>query len=511
MTTIRRPKGRGVSAVRNPSSHGATGDRNLALIVVALVLLVALGPFLLMGNHPPDDDASAPSSSSSFGFGNRGRTPRGRAAELAEARARRNGYRHIIGRGGSSRLKVYVYPDIRAIESEGRLLRFLNDGVASSSPLELTDVPDGDNTAWLVDLTRAKCKDLVPHVQEILGRRMTAARNRAYPPEAGPDDAAVFRSDLLWPIYILDFSDYGYVLDDDGFYNINDLTTDCIRPLSDLLGKRNTFFASRQHMSGREITYEVEDGDRDEDNDEREDSNVNRKKMDEAKLIGELGEFIDYDKLFCANVMSGTVRQIHFGARDIMRDSMNKASGGVGDPSLIPRPMDVAYFWKIGDDDVGTGNHRDRVRDVLLEMAAADGADGGIKVHADAIAKGLGSIKKENVTDVVASEMLQYKILVLAQKDHYEDNYRLMDALLSGNLVMTDPMHPLPLGLRDGESIVVYHSMSDLKQKIIQYLSHDEERQHIGRRGREVALKYHNPKSWVERIIFGNWSSIMGA
>lgn len=84
-----------------------------------------------------------------------------------------------------------------------------------------------------------------------------------------------------------------------------------------------------------------------------------------------------------------------------------------------------------------------------------------------------------------------------------------MEALAAGAMVMTDSMH-LPLHLKDGESVIVYCSLTDLWEKIVHYLNHPEERLAIARRGHWIAMEHHRSWVWMERMIFGNWSSRTG-
>ena len=76
-----------------------------------------------------------------------------------------------------------------------------------------------------------------------------------------------------------------------------------------------------------------------------------------------------------------------------------------------------------------------------------------------------------------------------------------MEALVSGALVMTDPMLIMPKGLRDGESVVVYHSLDELESKVEYYLQRPEERVRIARKGYQVAMTTHRSWHVTERIV----------
>lgn len=101
--------------------------------------------------------------------------------------------------------------------------------------------------------------------------------------------------------------------------------------------------------------------------------------------------------------------------------------------------------------------------------------------------------------------LLQHKIVVTAQRDTYEDHYRLMEALVGGALVFTDPMHPLPYMLEDGKNVIMYSSISDLKEKILYYINDpagQKKRVQIAKKGYEVVMNYHRSWHVMERLIF---------
>jgi len=115
------------------------------------------------------------------------------------------------------------------------------------------------------------------------------------------------------------------------------------------------------------------------------------------------------------------------------------------------------------------------------------------------------------VNQAYAEALLEYKIVVVCQRDRWEDHYRLMEGLAGGALVMTDPMHPLPYGIRHKEQVIVYQSVQELLQYIMFYLKQDKMRLKIARSGHEVAMREHRSGRWMERMIFGNWSASDGA
>jgi len=104
--------------------------------------------------------------------------------------------------------------------------------------------------------------------------------------------------------------------------------------------------------------------------------------------------------------------------------------------------------------------------------------------------------------------MLTTKIIVLAQRDNWEDHFRLDEALLSGALVLHDPQTYWPHMMVDGVNFVLYHNMSDLRSKILYYLDplNEEKRIGIGQRGRELALNHHRVWDQAERVFLNDMS-----
>ena len=99
--------------------------------------------------------------------------------------------------------------------------------------------------------------------------------------------------------------------------------------------------------------------------------------------------------------------------------------------------------------------------------------------------------------------MMSTKIMVVTQRDGWEDHYRLMEALAaSGACVFTDYMHGLPAGLENRTSIVVFSSRNELHSLLQYYLKHDEERMDIAKNGRWIAMTRHRSWHRMEEMVF---------
>jgi len=93
--------------------------------------------------------------------------------------------------------------------------------------------------------------------------------------------------------------------------------------------------------------------------------------------------------------------------------------------------------------------------------------------------------------------------LNVSRDNHLQDaNLRCFEVMGGGTLLMTSmPTELTKLGLSEGEHFVGYESTEDLTEKVKYYLDHDEERQEIASRGREVTLNRFTYDQWADRII----------
>lgn len=89
-------------------------------------------------------------------------------------------------------------------------------------------------------------------------------------------------------------------------------------------------------------------------------------------------------------------------------------------------------------------------------------------------------------------QMAQAKINITA-RGHGIDTVRKWETLTYSGLVLADKLPQIvPNDYEDGKHIVYYQNdLSDLVDKIIYYLEHDEERKKIGEAGRAHTFKYH--------------------
>lgn len=100
--------------------------------------------------------------------------------------------------------------------------------------------------------------------------------------------------------------------------------------------------------------------------------------------------------------------------------------------------------------------------------------------------------------------MATTKIIVTATPDGWEGDYRLMEAMSSGALVLHNRMMLPPHGLVDGKHWVVYDNHTDMLEKMYYYMHEQQEASNIGQAGREFVLNNHRPhhrvESWLRAV-----------
>ena len=180
---------------------------------------------------------------------------------------------------------------------------------------------------------------------------------------------------------------------------------------------------------------------------------------------------------------------------------------------VTERPIDVAHFYTRQFDD-GTRAYFDNLRNgvnaILLSL-------NGTAIYGNTCRQqqprrlrvfvGLAGAHmkrgRNHAHPDYARQLLRSKIVVVAQRDQWVGHYRLMEALVSGGLVLADYTETLPKGLRHGESLILYSSFSELRRFILYYLHHDDERMRIAQRGWEIAMGYHRSWHAMEALLFG--------
>ena len=204
------------------------------------------------------------------------------------------------------------------------------------------------------------------------------------------------------------------------------------------------------------------------------------------------------------------------------------AGSSLSDPieSSCDRSLDVAHFWPSFVLNKGAGL-RDRVSKVLIDdYCATNVFDSDTTANPTAnttaptittdtdearplcfigIAGKRAKKGRNSVSTDYVDTLLKSKIVVVSQRNNWEGHWRLMEALVSGAMVMTDKMLSLPFGYQDGVSVVEYESSEDLLRKVAYYTdpTHASERLSVAREGRRLAME--GFRSWhvMEKLILG--------
>eukprot|EP00536_Pseudo-nitzschia_multiseries_P008616 jgi/Psemu1/287921/fgenesh1_pg.221_\ len=175
------------------------------------------------------------------------------------------------------------------------------------------------------------------------------------------------------------------------------------------------------------------------------------------------------------------------------------------------RTIDVGFFWKHGDYSHYGMYRRDIAKVVkTLHHSTISGSGSGkpdrrmensVQIsYTDEKGMEAGTVQYKYTLD-----LLRCKIVVIAQRDEWEDHYRLMESLASGALVMTDRMVALPEGLEDGVGLLVYDSPKHLKELLKTYLKpkNKAKRRRIARKGYETVMGRHRSWHRLEELVFG--------
>lgn len=191
-----------------------------------------------------------------------------------------------------------------------------------------------------------------------------------------------------------------------------------------------------------------------------------------------------------------------------LRDALKRRKLNMRDDiETIKRPVDVTHLWPVnaGERDAGVGeihsNLRTLISQRLLEWGASNSTTGW-KVYVG-LAGNAVRIGRRGVSSAYIEALLRTKIIVVTQRDRWEDHYRLFEALISGALVMTDRMLSLPAGLQNGTSVVEFGSAEQLRVLIDHYLRNPDDRHAVAREGRRIAMHRHRTWHRIEEIVFG--------
>ncbi|KAL3920111.1 MAG: hypothetical protein SGILL_003425 [Bacillariaceae sp.] len=174
--------------------------------------------------------------------------------------------------------------------------------------------------------------------------------------------------------------------------------------------------------------------------------------------------------------------------------------------SILEREYDFTHLWNLDPNNTrkfGMPHYpkfRWRISSILKQFVHENNYTAFIGVAGRKDERGRRGVHRAYI-----DKLLKSKIVVVTQQDRWEDHYRLMEAMVSGAMIMTDKMLSLPEGYEPGVSIVEFSSPEDLKEKLAYFADrkNSHERQKIAAAGRRVALEQHRSWHVMEKIIFG--------
>jgi hypothetical protein len=369
----------------------------------------------------------------------------------------------------STPIPVFVYP-FKESSLTDELKHFAWDGVQRSERLQMT-LDAAEAPIWIVD-TRAARLDLPKQCHDFLDVIKRARRKK---------DAAGELPE--WKVGFLYWEDSS----ENEFF-------DCFRTIR-LISSTQIYRFKRSVVEGRQWRV--------------------------SKYFIEPGRVLQYGNW--RDHAAAPVRHINYGVRTDMVEGLQQLSVERTSHLKIKqaptaerlalyqtRSTDVAHFWPLKRKETrkvvhGKGSRlRDAVSETLYTSFVQNDRSSAspLRVFLD-LAGQAQQYGRNHAQAEYLSQLLDSKIVVVSQRDGWEDHYRLMEALASGALVMTDPMLAMPAGLKDGESVVVYTSLEDLVAKVRYYLEAVEERQRIALEGLKVSMTH---RSWnmMESIVFDN-------
>lgn len=165
----------------------------------------------------------------------------------------------------------------------------------------------------------------------------------------------------------------------------------------------------------------------------------------------------------------------------------------------VERSYDVAHLWPANGEKI----LRSQVSALLLDQVKNKTVFCGFTGAAD-------ERGRRGVSPSYVKMLLDTKIMVVVQRDNWEDHYRLFEAMVGGAMIMTDRMLSLSRGLQNGTSIVEFANPEELLQRLLYYLEHPAERREIAKRGRWVAMSQHRSWHRMEQIVFGRPVTLSG-
>ena len=158
------------------------------------------------------------------------------------------------------------------------------------------------------------------------------------------------------------------------------------------------------------------------------------------------------------------------------------------------RHIDISIFFQIKNPN---RIYRDKVANFIKNNFS------NLNIHVGIVGK-IGETGRNTIQKAYYNKMLHSKIVVTCNPNNWEGDYRLFEALASGAFVFVDKMKtPIKNPFINEEHLIYYDilDLEELKEKILYYLEHNEERKKIALNGNKYAKKYHMSRNRVDEIL----------
>jgi hypothetical protein len=364
----------------------------------------------------------------------------------------------------------YIYQGVCKEPTDGEVF-------GGSKRLITTSKRDLKHAWWVIE-----CKTGVKEANESMYRRIEAFTGLNYTDgERSIHNLTKETMDEIlgeWRIMIIDYSDIPSM----------DSVRWFLESVAQVVGWERVYFVTRSTTANRGLR--------------------NRHLLPEKYVTRILGERTNFTQEQWVGIVCAGVKHFHFAVRDDVKDALDEDlviitnETGISDPVDLPRPKDAAHFWNANMTRQAV--LRTSVSREVMRLAALH-PERNLTLFCDIVGN-KGKKGRNGISHEYIRALLEFKIVVLAQRDRWEDHLRLFEAMTSGALVISDQALDFPWGVVDTETIVVYKTMEEMQDKILYYLDHREERLRIARAGRDLALNHHRERHRYEDLILGDWS-----
>ena len=274
----------------------------------------------------------------------------------------------------------------------------------------------------------------------------------------------------------------------------------CVKKVAKFIGKENVYVTSRRLIRKRDLSCFSFS------------NSTCSASTPISTLNGTVWDYQSQKNSISAYIHNGVIAKNDFFVREdyyeLLNNRLKELLGYTQGPTheqffVHTRSKDVAHFWDIEQHDK-YGQFRNIVTKHVASFLRTYNLSGTAGLVSERSRNG-----RQNASDLYADAMLDHKIIVLAQRDQWEDHFRLLEGLMSGAMIISDPITFLPAGLKENESIVFYNSLEELDRKLLYYLTNEvgrKERVAIAKEGRRVAVEYHREPDVYRRMMLpGNW------